>query len=143
MARRGFIRSSCSFCMAGWRYVKGAHYERELSKRLVEKGFRVVRSAGSGVDGVSPDLTVLSSVRKFALECKAWKNSVYIDKAKFVLMQEWERDTGLPIYLAWKHYRDSWKFFPLSALKETEKNFVASEGDLVVGLSFDELVAHR
>lgn len=126
--------------MGSWRYVKGAHYERELLKMLIEKGFRVVRAAGSGVDGISPDLTVLSSTRKFALECKAWKNSVYIDKAKFVLMLEWEKDTAMPIYLAWKHYRDSWRFFPLSALKETDKNFSASESDLPLGMTFDDLI---
>ncbi len=126
--------------MTRWRYVKGAHYERELQKRFEQADFKVVRAAGSGVAGDTPDLLVLGTTKKFALECKAWKDSVYIDKPRFKQMLAWEQATNLAVYIAWKTPRKEWRFFPLQALRETQKNFVLSESDLPVGISFGELV---
>lgn len=125
--------------MSAWRYVKGAHYERELQKRLEQLGFKVVRAAGSGVAGDTPDLLVLGKTKRFALECKAWKDSVYIDKPRFKQMLAWEQATNLPVYIAWRPLRKEWRFFPLQALRETQKNFVLSESDLPAGIKLDEL----
>jgi len=127
--------------MTRWAYRKGAHYERELLKKLQGKGFFVTRAAGSGVEGTSPDLIVLSTTKKFALECKAWEGDyVRIDKEKLGIMHDWERRTGMPVYIGWKRSREAWRFFPLIAMKETGKAFVLSETDLNSGMTFEELV---
>ncbi len=125
--------------MSSWRYAKGSHYERELLHKLVGHGFKVIRAAGSGVDGDSPDLIALSTTLKFALECKAYKDAVYVAKDKFSLYFSWEQSTGIPVYLAWKAFRKDWKFFPLSVLRETPKSYVVSESDWSTGLSFEDI----
>jgi len=126
--------------MGKWSYRKGAFWERELMDLLREKGFQVMRAAGSGVAGDCPDVLALKTTKKFALECKAWKESIYIEKKKFRLLEEWEKNAGLPVFLAWKSPRKEWRFFPLSALRETKKNFVVLESDLETGISLQELV---
>lgn len=125
--------------MGSWRYVKGAHAERELLAEFVIRGFKVVRAAGSGVQGDCPDLIVLSSTRKFAVECKAWKKAVYIGAPKFMQMQEWEKATGMQVFLAWKPNRREWAFFPLMAMRETKSNYTVGEGDLGVAMTLDDV----
>lgn len=125
--------------MGKWSYRKGAFWERELMEKLRGQGFEVVRAAGSGVAGDCPDVVALKTTRKFALECKAWKNDVYLEKQKFKLLLEWEQKTGLPVYLAWKSPRKEWKFFPLASLRETEKSFAVARADLAMGISLHEL----
>ncbi|MBI4360459.1 hypothetical protein HY572_01660 [Candidatus Micrarchaeota archaeon] len=126
--------------MTNSRKAKGTLYERQLKKMLEEKGFFVTRASGSGSDGVSPDLIVLKTTKKFALECKAWKNSLHFEKPKIVLYREWEQRTGLPIYVAWKFPHTDWRFFPLALLKETGSGYSLSEKELPIGLTFENIV---
>lgn len=123
-------------------YDKGAYFERELKKKLEEKGFYVIRAAGSGVAGDAPDLIVLRSGQKnkFGLECKAWKNAIYLDKPTVISYQEWEKTTGMPVYLAWKAPRKEWRFFPLLVLKETGNGYSLSLRELETGLTLEQLV---
>lgn len=121
-------------------YNKGSAAERELKKILNGKGFFVVRASGSGADGVSPDLIALHTTKKFAVECKAWKNSLYIEKKKFNIMQQWQATTGIPVYVAWKVPRKGWHFFPLSVLNETEKGFSLNSREALSGLTVEELL---
>lgn len=126
--------------MSNYRKAKGTLYERQLKKMLEDKGFFVTRASGSGSDGISPDLIVLKTSRKFALECKAWKSNLFFDKPKVTIYREWEQRTGLPIYIAWKFPHREWKFFPLAVLKETPVGFSLTESELNVGLTFENLV---
>jgi len=123
---------------------KGTHYERELKKMLEERGFFVTRASGSGADGVSPDLIVLSTTRKFALECKAWKaSSVRIERKKWEIMSGWEKMTGMPIFLAWKQPHKPWTFLPLSSLREAGLACVADESLARAGLLFEDVIRKR
>ncbi len=126
--------------MSNYRKAKGTMYERQLKKMLEEKGFFVTRASGSGSDGISPDLIVLHTTKKFALECKAWRNSLHFEKPKIVLYQEWERRTGIPVYVAWKFPHKEWRFFPLGLLKETAGGFALGGGELAIGLTFEDLL---
>ncbi|NUN11565.1 hypothetical protein HUU53_02875 [Candidatus Micrarchaeota archaeon] len=107
---------------------------------LTERGFFVVRASGSGVDGVSPDLIALHTTKKFALECKARKDSLHFEKIKIEVMRGWEQTTGLPIYVAWKLPYKQWRFFPLSFLKETEKGYSLSKLEEETGMTLEELL---
>ena len=130
--------------MSGYSKRKGTHYERELKHMLEERGFFVTRASGSGSDGVSPDLVVLSTTRKFALECKAWKaQSVRIEKKKWEIMSAWEKMTGMPIFLAWKQPRRPWTFLPLSSLREAGESFVADEALARAGMDFDTVIGKQ
>ena len=111
-----------------------------MSKLLQGKGFFVVRSAKSGVDGVSPDLVALSSSRKFAIECKAREGELWFDKPDFLQMLEWEKVTGLPYFVAWRRNRGEWKFIPLALLRETKGGFVITVEEAQAGLSLDETI---
>lgn len=122
-----------------YRKAKGTMYERQLKKMLEEKGFFVTRASGSGSDGISPDLIVLKTTKKFALECKAWKNSLVFDKPKVALYTEWEQRTGMPVYIAWKMPHKEWRFFPLGVLKETPGGFALNSKDFGMGMAFEDL----
>ena len=122
-------------------YDKGAYFERELKKKLEDKGFFVIRAAGSGVAGDAPDLIVLRSGQKnkFGVECKAWKNAIYLDKPTVIAYQEWEKITGMQVYLAWKVPRKEWRFFPLLVLKETANGFSLSLRESETGMTLEQL----
>jgi Holliday junction resolvase len=51
------------------RYVKGARGERELLAKFADLGYSVVRSAGSGVNSISPDIIAIKDGRVYAFEC--------------------------------------------------------------------------
>lgn len=126
--------------MSNSRKAKGTLYERQLKGMLEEKGFFVTRASGSGSDGISPDLIALSTTKKFALECKAWKNNLFFEKQKVTLYQQWEQRTGMPVYIAWKFPHKEWRFFPLLVLKETPAGFSLSEKDLAVGMALEDVL---
>ncbi|MBI4406645.1 restriction endonuclease [Candidatus Micrarchaeota archaeon] len=120
-------------------YLKGARFERQLKEMLRQKGYWVIRSSKSGVDGLAPDLVALSSSKKFALECKAWKGPLRLNKAKVEVMRQFENITGIPYFVAWKQPREDWRFFPLSALKETQRGHALSTRDASGGITLNEL----
>lgn len=123
---------------------KGANYERQLKKMFEGKGFFVVRAAGSAHDSTSPDLIVLSSTKKFAVECKAWNSgNLWIEKDRMDAMREFEKRTAIPFYIAWKVSREEWRFFPLMMLKETGRAFTLSDKELNSGLSFNGLIGDK
>lgn len=121
-------------------YIKGARFEREVKNYLQDRGFAVIRASKSGVDGVSPDLVVLSSTVKFCLECKAWSNSLHFEKSKFEIMRSFEQKTGIAYYIAWKFPRREWRFFPLAVLKETNNGYSLSSSELDYGLVIEQLI---
>jgi Holliday junction resolvase len=122
-------------------YAKGASFERSLKKELQVKGFVVVRAAGSGVDSENPDLIALSSTKKMAFECKAWENNLRIEAEKFAKMDEWQKKTAIPIFIAWKKNYKEWKFLPLQMLKKTDSNaFSANLDDFEIAMRFEDLL---
>jgi len=119
-------------------YNKGTAFERQLKHLLEAKGFFVVRASGSGCDGVSPDLIALHTTRKIAIECKAWKNNLHLEKPKVETLHQWEQTTGMPVFIAWKSPRKEWRFFPLSVLKQTERGFTLAKEMLPIGMTLEE-----
>ncbi|MCX6776693.1 MAG: Holliday junction resolvase Hjc [Candidatus Micrarchaeota archaeon] len=124
------------------RYAKGARGERELIALFSEKGFSVIRAAGSGVNSLSPDLLVFRKGVQYAFECKAWDSgSVAIEREKFKSLKEWEENTGITTFIAWRISRIGWKFIYLSELEENPKSYtVTMTKALAIDRSLDRLL---
>ncbi len=99
------------------RYGKGARAERELLAYFKNLGYSVIRSAGSGVNSISPDIIVMKGRAGFAFECKAWDNGrLQIDHEKFRELRSWEDNTMLEVYMAWRVSNDGWYFIKPSEM---------------------------
>lgn len=110
------------------RYAKGARGERELLNRLHDLGYSVMRSAGSGVNSLSPDILAVREGRGFAFECKAWeRSSLAIEKEKFDSLLEWERNTGMGTYIAWRMNGQGWFFIKLGEMRVNEKSVTVTK----------------
>ena len=112
------------------RYKKGARAERELAKILKEKGFSVVRSAGSGSNISTPDLVAIKRRNVFAFECKAWKRLPKLKEEEYKEFSRWCKNAGASGFLAWKNRK--WLFLDLNDINK--KNIK------VCGLTLDELL---
>ena len=105
-------------------YSKGARVERELLGILHGNGYAVVRAAGSGVNAISPDIVAMRAGAGIAIECKAWSStSIAIPHEKFGLLEMWERNAGMPLFVGWRINGKSWLFIRLSEFRKTEKNY--------------------
>ena len=93
-------------------YNKGANAERELIKAFFDKGFAVLRVAGSGVSPLpSPDVVALKSGRIIAIECKAWKgNYLAIESKTFLDEVNWAKTAGAEFFVGWKVPHKGWFF---------------------------------
>ncbi|MGB9614645.1 MAG: Holliday junction resolvase Hjc [Fervidobacterium sp.] len=107
-----------------YRYKKGARNERELIHLFEEKGYSVVRSAGSGVNAVSPDILVFKRGKQYAIECKAWNSDrIAIDHEKYESLLRWEENTGITTLIAWKMPYEGWYFAYLPEMERNEKSY--------------------
>jgi Holliday junction resolvase len=124
------------------RYVKGARGERELLSIFAQMGFSVMRSAGSGVNSISPDIIAIKSGKGFAFECKAWESSVAIEPEKYEVLKSWESNTGLRTFIAWRMNGKGWFFIPIAKLRQTEKNYRISKKEAFEnGMSMEQLIS--
>ena len=106
------------------RYTKGARGERELIGILKENRYSVMRSAGSGVNSISPDVIAFRDGKGFAFECKAWNTgSVSIKKEKIDLLRFWEANTGMTTLIAWRIPGGNWLFIKPSEMKAALTNY--------------------
>lgn len=123
-------------------YVKGARAERELIQFFSERGFAVIRAAGSGVNSLSPDLLAFKAGRQYAIECKAWDSgSLSFEKEKMAGMLKWEEVTGITYMIGWRVSREGWFIFPVHHLEEQNKTFtITLTKAKLVGRKPEELV---
>ncbi|QLJ53125.1 MAG: Holliday junction resolvase Hjc [Candidatus Fermentimicrarchaeum limneticum] len=106
------------------RYAKGARSERELISLFCERGFSVIRAAGSGVSSLCPDILVFRKGVQYAFECKAWESgSLSIERDKFRVLKDWENNTGITTFIAWRIGRVGWRFVYLDELEENPKSY--------------------
>jgi Holliday junction resolvase len=106
------------------RYIKGARSERELINTLYEKSYSVMRSAGSGVNSLSPDIIAFKDGVGFAFECKAWnKGRLAIEPEKFEDLKKWEQNTKMNTMIAWRMNGKGWFFIKLDEMKKSEKSY--------------------
>lgn len=109
-------------------YNKGARSERELLSYLHSKGYSVMRSAGSGINTLSPDIIALRGEKRFAFECKAWdSDGLSIENERFQGLLNWERNTGMNTYVAWRMNNAGWFFIKLEEMKNNDKTRTISK----------------
>ncbi len=127
--------------MAFGRYSKGSRTERELIKLFQEKGFSVIRSAGSGVGTPSPDILVFRHGRQYGFECKAWdRGSLNLDKKQVEDLKIWGDNTGITTMIAWRISRVGWRFAYLSELQEREKSYsITKDRILLLDINMEQL----
>lgn len=124
------------------RYAKGARGERELINIFCEKGFSVIRAAGSGVSSLCPDILVFKKGVQYAFECKAWESSsLGIEKEKFEFLKSWEENTGITTFIAWRMNRVGWRFMYLNELEENPRSYtVTMKKALAIDRGLDKLL---
>ncbi len=106
------------------RYVKGARSERELLNSLYGMGYSVIRSAGSGVNSLGPDVLAIKDRVCISFECKAWdRTSLSIDEEQYSKLAVWEKNTAFPTYVAWRMNGKGWHFIKLGEFKKGKKNY--------------------
>ncbi|MGI0141413.1 MAG: hypothetical protein ACREBF_02045 [Candidatus Micrarchaeales archaeon] len=123
------------------RYVKGARGERELLNRFYELGYSVIRSAGSGVNSISPDILVMKDGKGFAFECKAWdRSTISIEHEKYDSLKKWEDNTKLPTFMAWRMNNMGWFFIRLQEMHKNDRSWsITKKKALSIGRVFDNL----
>ena len=125
-------------------YHKGARAERELIKFFSEHGFMVIRGAGSGTSGLSPDVLVFKGIKQYVIEAKAYESErLSLDRDQFENLQAWHETTNMETYVAWRRKKEKveevdpanallkrgvgmryrWKFIPIAFFKENPKSF--------------------
>jgi Holliday junction resolvase len=110
------------------RYSKGARGERELLNYLYGKAYSVVRSAGSGVNSISPDIIAIKHGKGLAFECKAWdRSSLSIEPEKYDVLCEWERNTGMDTFIAWRMNGQGWLFIKLAEMNRCDKSYTVTK----------------
>ncbi len=123
------------------RYTKGARGERELLSKFYSLGYQVIRSAGSGVNAVSPDIIAVKGDIGFCFECKAWdKGSLSIDWEKFDELKKWENNTRLKTYIAWRMNGVGWYFIRLDEMNKNARSYsVTKKQALMINRQFEKL----
>ncbi|MEM3555469.1 MAG: Holliday junction resolvase Hjc [Candidatus Micrarchaeia archaeon] len=123
------------------RYAKGARSERELINLFSERGYSVIRAAGSGVSSLCPDILVFKGGKQYGFECKAWESSsLSIEKEKIKALKEWERNTGITTFIAWRIGWVGWRFIYLDELEEKDKNYtITMKKAMMINRGIEEL----
>jgi len=105
-------------------YAKGARTERELLAIFSNKGYSVIRSAGSGVNALSPDIIAVKQGKLIAVECKAWnKSSLALDKEQYEKLQEWQNNSGFATFVGWRMNGSGWYFIRLEEFEKGQNAY--------------------
>lgn len=101
------------------RYAKGARAERELLNILDQKGWSVTRSAGSGVNAISPDLVAIKSGKCVSIECKSWDSgSLALDGEQYRKLLYWRDNGAFPTFVGWRMKGEGWYFIELDEFEK-------------------------
>jgi len=87
-----------------------------------------MRSAGSGINTLSPDIIAMKSGKRLAFECKAWDSgNLSMENERFRGLLEWQSNTGMETYVAWRMSNAGWYFIKLEEMKVNEKTTTVSK----------------
>jgi Holliday junction resolvase len=125
------------------RYQRGARAERELLHIFHDKGWSVIRSSGSGVNALSPDVIFLKNREAICVECKAWdRGSLSLDPEQFTKLLEWERTALFPTFIGWRMNGLGWYFIKLDEMKKTKKSYTVTKKNAIsIGRKLENIVS--
>lgn len=108
------------------RYRRGATAERELIKALEERGFAVVRSAGSK----KVDIVAGNGKTYLCIEVKSTRSDrIYLNEEELHKLTEFSKRFGGRAFLAVKFVNREWKFFEPEKLTKSGKSYKVSYSD--------------
>lgn len=112
-------------------HAKGANAERELMHLFFERGFSVVRIAGSGTSPLpAPDIIALKRGRIVAVECKARKAmNLAVSVGQIGELLDWAGRAGAEAFVGWKIPRKGWFFLKPEQMCNTGKFFTINQMD--------------
>ena len=125
------------------RYVKGARYERELINILYSMGYSVIRSAGSGVSSLSPDILAIRDGVCLSIECKAWENgSLSLDDDGYGKLRAWEGNTKSQTFIGWRMNGKGWYFIRLEEFSKAVKNWnITRKRTIEINRKLEDVIA--
>jgi len=111
---------------------KGSDAERDLIHMFWKEGWAAARVAGSGsMKYPSPDIIAGKNGFLYAIECKITSSDKqYFEKKEIENLQKFAKITAAIAYVAVKFKGTDWKFYPITSLLKTEKNFVVTQKTL-------------
>ena len=105
------------------KYFKGYLAEWQLTHKLSEMGFMVVRTPRSGsINLASPDIIAAKSGRLIVIECKSRKSGFKIPLEQLNELGEWEVKARAKAYIGWKVARKGWFFLNLKDVVKNKGN---------------------
>lgn len=122
---------------------KGTRAERELYHLLWDKGFAVVRVAGSGSTPLpAPDLIAGKLGKIYAIECKTIKsNKKYMNEEEINSLNSFSRIFGATPLIGIRFARENWYFLnPDQLLKSKSSMVISKEFAKDKGLSIHQLL---
>src|SRR4030067_2163979 len=91
-------------------YTKGANAERELANIFKQRGFVVIRAAGSGGSISTPDLVVIKKGLILAFEIKSWSRKPSLKNEEMLDFKEWCEVAGCLGFFVWRRKGGDWVF---------------------------------
>ena len=125
--------------------AKGTRAERELLHMFFKKKFFPMRAAGSGSTTLPcADLVVGGNGRILAIECKAGKNSRYIDKKQIDELVEFAKGFNAEPWIATRFDNNEWWFIEIRDLKKSKGGnyFISLEESQKIGRTFEEILEY-
>ncbi|MFP3208473.1 MAG: Holliday junction resolvase Hjc [Nitrososphaeria archaeon] len=123
---------------------RGLDKERDLARRLWERGFASMRAPASGAKAkrfVQPDVIAAKGGSLFAFEVKARSEiPIYVEQDQVEKLAEWARRAGARPFFA-IYYGGRWRFVPLERASRVGRNYRIDGESLSAALSMDELTA--
>ena len=101
---------------------KGSDAERDLIHMFWKEGWAAARVAGSGsMKYPSPDIIAGKNGFLYVIECKITSSErQYFDKKEIESLKKFAKITAALAYVAVKFKGITWKFYPLTSIKETK-----------------------
>ncbi|MEZ0394688.1 MAG: Holliday junction resolvase Hjc [Desulfurococcaceae archaeon] len=125
---------------------RGFQHERDLARRLWEKGLAVVRAPASGSKArrlVYPDLVAIYRGRVVAIEAKTTRRggAIYVRREQVEKLMEFARRAGGEAYVAIKHVgTGDWRFVRIDSLVEAGNSFKVTREAIEGSPRLEELV---
>jgi Holliday junction resolvase len=105
------------------KYFKGYLAEWELTHKLSDMGFMVVRTPRSGrISLASPDIIAANRGKLIVIECKSRKSGFTVPPEQLNELKEWEIKAGARAYIGCKVARKGWFFLKLADVMKNNGN---------------------